>query len=183
MKKGRLRGPSKAVDPPLKAGRLCRSESKAPLNKLSMGARSMRFRAVFCDQFTRPFRRQHSRALRLRVHRPALLNRETDLMTTTLEKEELAGAILRLHGAHAKHAESMPVCEIFQGQVVWNGVVEVYDLTGHPTAKRAYAWAHEADSGGRRIVAVLHAPPIDSPLKAVQAAIVQEHRSRSSAEH
>ena len=104
-------------------------------------------------------------------------------MTATLEKEELAGAILRMHGAHAKHVESVPVLETYRGQVVWDGVVEVYDLVGHPTAKRAYAWAHEGDSGGRRFVAVLHAPPIDSPLKAVQAAIVQEHRSRSGADH
>ena len=70
---------------------------------------------------------------------------------------------------------------MFQGRVVWDGTVEVFDLTGHPTltASRAYARSHGADSGGRRFVAVLHAPPVDTPLKAVRAALVAEHRVRS----
>jgi hypothetical protein len=100
-------------------------------------------------------------------------------MTAAAEIAELQGAILKLHEAKAKHVESVPVREVFQGQVVWDGTVEVFDLTGHATAKRAYAWSHEADSGGRRFVAVLHAPPVDSPLKAVRAALVQEHRARA----
>ena len=44
---------------------------------------------------------------------------------------------------------------------------------------RAYAWAHESDAGGRRYVAVLHVPPVDSPRAAVRAAIVQEARERA----
>jgi hypothetical protein len=99
-------------------------------------------------------------------------------MTAAAEIAELQGAILKLHGAQAKHVESVPVRETFQGQVVWDGTVEVFDLTGHATAGRAYAWSHEADSGGRRFVAVVHTPPVDSPLKAVRAALVQEHRAR-----
>lgn len=100
-------------------------------------------------------------------------------MTEAAEIAELQGAILKLHGARAEHVESVPVREMFQGQVVWDGTVEVFDLTGHATASRAYAWSHEADSGGRRFVAVLHAPPVDTPLRAVRAALVAEHRARS----
>jgi hypothetical protein len=100
-------------------------------------------------------------------------------VTAAAEIAELQGAILKLHGARAEHVESVPVREMFQGQVVWNGTVEVFDLTEHATASRAYAWSHEADSGGRRFVAVLHAPPVDTPLKAVRAALVAEHRERS----
>jgi hypothetical protein len=99
-------------------------------------------------------------------------------MTEVAEIVELQSAILKLHGARAAHVESVPVREMFHGQVVWDGTVEVFDMTGHATASRAYAWSHEADSGGRRFVAVLHAPPVDSPLKAVRAALVAEHRSR-----
>lgn len=99
-------------------------------------------------------------------------------MTDAAEIAELQGAILKLHGVQAAHVESVPVREMFQGQVVWDGTVEVFDLTGHATASRAYAWSHEADSGGRRFVAVLHAPPVDTPLKAVRAALVAEHRQR-----
>lgn len=97
-------------------------------------------------------------------------------MTSAAELAELQQAILKLHGAKAEHMESVPVTERFQGQTVWDGVVEVFTLKDHPAGK-AYAWAHEGDSGARRYVAVLHAPPVDSPRKAVQAAVVAEHRS------
>jgi hypothetical protein len=56
--------------------------------------------------------------------------------------------------------------------------VSVFDLTGHPTATRAYAFAIEND-GQRRIAAVLHrAPVVDSPHAAVRAAIVAKRRER-----
>lgn len=67
--------------------------------------------------------------------------------------------------------------ETFRGQLVWEGAVQVFELHGHPTATRCYAWSHAV--GGterRRFVAVLHVPAVDSPEKAVRAAIVQEQR-------
>lgn len=72
--------------------------------------------------------------------------------------------------------ESARVTETFQGKTVWDGTVEVFDLIGHPTAKRAYAWAHETDQGKTRYVAVLHEGPVDSPQNAVKAAIISEQR-------
>lgn len=98
-------------------------------------------------------------------------------MTAAAEVARLAKAILDLHGARAEHVESVPVTETFNGETVWDGVVEVFSLPEHP-AGRAYAWRHEADSGKWRYVAVLHRPPVDTPLKAVQAAIVAEYRAR-----
>ena len=95
------------------------------------------------------------------------------------EVARLAKAILDLHGARAVHSESVPVTEIFNGETVWDGVVEVFALPEHPAGK-AYAWRHEADSGKWRYVAVLHKPPVDTPRKAVQAAIVAEYRSRQT---
>ena len=55
---------------------------------------------------------------------------------------ELRGVIHKLHGGKAKHVQSVPVIERFQGQIVWDGIVEVFDLSGHPKANRIYAWAH-----------------------------------------
>ena len=52
----------------------------------------------------------------------------------------------------------------------------MFDLTGHPKAKRAYAWMHldgPADSLDR-YVAVLEIPPVVSAQTAVKAAIVAE---------
>ena len=89
---------------------------------------------------------------------------------------ELQEAIRKLHGCGSTWVESVPVKETFQGQPVWEGVVEVFELKGHPTAKRCYAWSHETDQGKRRFVAVLQQGPVDSPEKAVRAAIVQNQR-------
>lgn len=92
--------------------------------------------------------------------------------------KELGETIHRLHGAKARHAKSVPVKEVFKGQTVWDGVVEVFILTGHPKANKAYAWAHDTDDPlhPKRHVTVLHIPPITSPELAVRASIVQEYR-------
>jgi hypothetical protein len=67
----------------------------------------------------------------------------------------------------------------FDGKPVWEGVVHVFDLAGHPSATRAYAWSSPIDrSAKRRFFAVLHVPPVDSPQAAVRAAIVAEAKAR-----
>jgi hypothetical protein len=89
---------------------------------------------------------------------------------------ELQDVIKRLHRCKSEYLETVPVTETFQGETVWNGDVEVFRLIDHPKAKRAYAWAHatgEKDQG-RRYVAVLELPPVDSPQTAVQAAVMSE---------
>jgi hypothetical protein len=56
-------------------------------------------------------------------------------------------------------------------------VVHVFDLTGHPIATRAYVWSSPIEgSTKRRFFAVLHTNRINSPLEAVRAAIVGEHK-------
>jgi hypothetical protein len=90
--------------------------------------------------------------------------------------EELKDVIRRLHGVEATHVESMAVKEEFEGRTVWEGIVEVFDLIGHPTATRVYAWAHDTNGKKKRHVTVLHAGPVDSPRAAVRAAIVQEYK-------
>ena len=98
--------------------------------------------------------------------------------------EELRDVIRRLHGAEATHVETVPVKEVFGGETVWDGNVEVFDLRGHPKATRAYAWAHDTDDPKkpRRHVTVLHIPPVTSPVMAVKAAILEEFRNGKSAE-
>lgn len=97
---------------------------------------------------------------------------------------ELQDVIRRLHGVESKHVESVPVKETFQGKTVWEGIVEVFELHGHPKAPKVYAWAHDTDNPKqpRRHVTVLHVPPVISPSLAVRAAIVQEFRSFESSE-
>jgi hypothetical protein len=94
------------------------------------------------------------------------------------DSSELRMAIERMHGGSATLAQSVPVRETFEGKTVWEGVVHVFDLAGHPTATRAYAWPFPAEGSDQlRIVAVLHTARINSPLEAVRAAIVAENRS------
>jgi len=98
--------------------------------------------------------------------------------------EGLRDVIHKLHGAKATHVESVPIKETFRGQTVWDGVVEVFKLIGHPSAMLVYAWSHETDDSAnpRRHVTVLHSHPIQSARDAVCAAIVQEFRSIDTAE-
>src|SRR6202047_907694 len=93
--------------------------------------------------------------------------------------ENLQATIENMHGGSAKFPQSVPVRETFEGKPVWEGVVHVFDLGGHPTATRAYAWSSPIEGGTkRRFFAVLHTERINSPLEAVRAAIVAEHKSR-----
>ena len=97
--------------------------------------------------------------------------------------EELRDAIHRLHGGKATHVESVPVKEVFQGQTVWDGIVEVFDLDGHPMTDKVYAWFHDTGEDGRppSKVTVLHVHPALSPVAAVRAFIVQEFRNAQPA--
>jgi hypothetical protein len=91
--------------------------------------------------------------------------------------QELKQAIESQHGGIATLAQSVPVREVFEGRVVWEGVVHVFELAGHPKASRAYAWSSPIEgSNKRRFFAVLHQAPITSPVEAVRAAIVAESR-------
>jgi hypothetical protein len=92
---------------------------------------------------------------------------------------DLREVIRKLHGVEAKHIESVPIKETFQGKTVWDGVVEVFELRGHPKAPKVYAWAHETDDPQKpkRHITVLHIPPVISPILAVRAAIIQESRN------
>lgn len=96
------------------------------------------------------------------------MNSETTSLVATVESQ---------HGGKATRVESVPVKETFQGQTVWEGVVEVFDLAGNPKATRAYAWSSPIEgSDKRRFYAVLHLGGIRSPQDAVRAAIVAEQR-------
>jgi hypothetical protein len=92
--------------------------------------------------------------------------------------QELLDVIRKLHGGEATHVESVPVTEKFHGKTVWDGIVEVFDLRGHPQANRVYAWAHETDNPERprHHITVLHLGPVVSAETAVRAAIIQEFR-------
>lgn len=85
-------------------------------------------------------------------------------------------AVQHLHNCAATYRETVPVHEVFKGETVWKGEVEVFDLTGHPKAKRCYAWSHfdGAKDERTRFVAVLEIPPVLSAETAVRVQIVKD---------
>jgi len=89
----------------------------------------------------------------------------------------LKQAIEKLHKCKSEWIKSVPIKEMFGDKVVWEGIVQVFDLIDHPTAKRCYAWSHSIEgSTKRKYHAVLHDGPVDSPIKAVRASIVSENK-------
>ena len=63
--------------------------------------------------------------------------------------------------------------ETFEGKIVWNGVVEIFELEGHPQAERCYAWSFQRD-GKIEPVAVLEILPVREARTAVQAYLVSQ---------
>ncbi len=66
--------------------------------------------------------------------------------------------------------------ENFDGKLVWEREVSVFDLNGHATAKLAYTWAEEGSGGRVRFVAVPHTEKVNSPAGAVRAVVAQQSR-------
>jgi len=92
---------------------------------------------------------------------------------------KLKRAVESQHGCTATFVQAVPVEETFDGKPVWKGVVHIFQINGHPKAKRAYAWSSPIEgSERRRFFAVLHMNGIKSPQDAVRAATVAEHRGR-----
>src|SRR5437762_467005 len=82
--------------------------------------------------------------------------------------ERLQLTIQHLHNCAAIHRESVRVHEIFQGKTVWQGDVEVFDLTGHPKAKRCYGRSYGEPE---EFITILVLPPVDSAQSAVKVGV------------
>jgi hypothetical protein len=85
----------------------------------------------------------------------------------------LIGAIAHMHGVAAHHIETVPIREIWQGEVAWDGDVEVFEVEHPSGASRCYGWGYpvDADTTRRQYICVLGIGPVDSPINAVRAAI------------
>ena len=73
---------------------------------------------------------------------------------------QLKRAVESRHGCTAMLIQSVPVKETFGGKTVWEGLVHVFKIHGHPQARQAYAWSSPIEgSDKRRFFAVPHMPP------------------------
>ena len=100
-------------------------------------------------------------------------------MPEQIATSDLIYAIREMHGCESTWLGSEPVTETYQGAVVWEGRVQVFEVQGHPEASRCYCWSHAVDgTDERKVFCVLGLPPVDSPAAAVRAAIVDEHQRK-----
>ena len=91
-------------------------------------------------------------------------------MASNLNHLKLLQIAIRMeHCCDAVHRQTVPVHEMIEEKTIWKGDVEVFDLTGHPSAKKCYAWWQD-DTGGR-FVTVLEKQLVNSPELAVKSAI------------
>ena len=95
--------------------------------------------------------------------------------------ERLQSVIFHLHKCDSAWVESVPVHEVFKGETIWQGNVEVFNLKVHPKAKRAYAWTHlDGPNDERtRFVTVLEIPPVESPETAFRVQIVKDAKGKN----
>jgi hypothetical protein len=96
---------------------------------------------------------------------------------------QLQVAIEKLHECRATYRRTVPVQEVFKGKTLWKGEVEVFWLTGHPRAKRCYAWSQgqREHDGEQQFVAILEIPPVIGPATAVKSALAG-HETRHQKE-
>lgn len=83
----------------------------------------------------------------------------------------LQTTIQHLHNCAAVHRDTVPVHEVFQGKTVWQGDVEIFDLTGHLKASRCYGWSYGEPE---EFITILELPPVNSAADAVKVAVAYQ---------
>jgi hypothetical protein len=93
--------------------------------------------------------------------------------------QDVVNVIRQTHGVEATHLETVPVREMFRGQVAWEGEVEAFSVEHPSGATRCYGWGYPSDRDPTRqeYVCVLGISPVDSPVDAVRAAIRALHQA------
>ena len=88
--------------------------------------------------------------------------------------DKLKTAAEQAKGCKMRHVESVPVVETFRGQVIWEGVVEVFEVPANPVEK-IYAWAVEGEKEPQ-YVTVKYGPPVMNALTAVRVWLVAQSK-------
>lgn len=78
-----------------------------------------------------------------------------------------------MHRAGSTWVETVPVHEVFRGKTLWKGDVEVFVLTGHPKAKRCYAWTYGEPE---EFITILELPPVTDAKSAVKVGVSYQIR-------
>jgi hypothetical protein len=71
-------------------------------------------------------------------------------------------------GGIARHITSTAVIEIFEGSLIWEGVVETFDLACNPNVRRCYGFTYREDES-LGYATVAETEEVNSPKMAVKA--------------
>jgi len=97
---------------------------------------------------------------------------------TRADFDAIRKTIEELHDCEATYITSQHVRESLAGHPVFDGMVAVFGVTGHPAANTCYGWSAEDPESGRITVrAVLHYAPIESSRDAVRASLALKQRT------
>ena len=89
--------------------------------------------------------------------------------------EQLRQAVEKACQCKARHAFSTVVLEEWEGEPVWDGIVETFNIESHPVAELCYAFSFVEDNVPV-IKTVLGVPPADTPQSTVKVAIAAKAR-------
>ena len=81
-------------------------------------------------------------------------------------------AVERSLGGIARHVTSTPVIEVFEGNLLWEGVVETFDVACNPTVKRCYGFTYREDDR-LQYAAFAETDEVTSPQMAVKTFLAE----------
>jgi len=70
-------------------------------------------------------------------------------------------------GGMARHITSTPVIEIFDETLMWEGVVETFDVACNPNVKRCYGFSYR-EGGALTYATIAETDEVNSPEMAVK---------------
>ena len=74
-------------------------------------------------------------------------------------------------GGMARHITSTPVIEVFDGSLMWEGVVETFDVACNPNVKRCYGFSYR-EGDALAYATIAETDEVNSPGMAVKSFIV-----------
>lgn len=94
--------------------------------------------------------------------------------------EDVSGMIEKIrliHKCEPSYAGFERVKYASDGQNLWEGVVEIFKLSGHPKAQRCYAWYSYEDCGQKQLTIMLDIHPVNSPRAAVKETLLNRGKA------
>ena len=85
--------------------------------------------------------------------------------------------VQKRYGCPTRYAQTVAVKEEVNGQTVWAGNIEIFDLAGHAQARQCFAWGQKDAEGRMQYVTSLKVPPVDTARHAVQAYLASQKNS------